>query len=246
MGCCQANAAEIKYEGAAEKGPDSGRKSLSDKATGSGKGSSKAGSKRVSVTETKISQALLKKKMEHATDSKPLSFERILLRFDKLRKVLGYVKDQFNQVANEHGKLDHDGLQSTMKRLNVDMSLDDILDLFDFVNVQEKKEITMKEFLVALTIGMVLDAIPALADQGPVDQGPKPGQLRRSFSRFLGHNLEIKEMLNLIVSAYLIFDPEGKGYIEKSGIEKMVEEDGHKQGNNAMLSQQRWNEMVRL
>jgi hypothetical protein len=52
-------------------------------------------------------------------------------------------------------------------------------------------------------------------------------------------------MLNLIVSAYLIFDPEGKGYIVKSGIEKMLEEHGAKHGaGNAMLSQQRWNEMV--
>ena len=51
-------------------------------------------------------------------------------------------------------------------------------------------------------------------------------------------------MLNLVVSAYLIFDPDGKGFIEKTQVEKMMEEHGHKQGSNAMLSQQRWSEMV--
>jgi len=196
---------------------------------------------RKSATETKINQALLKKKMEHLVDNKPISFEKILLKFDKLRVVLGYVKQIFHEFATE-GKLDHDGLLSTMKRLNVNMSLQDILDLFDFIDVQAQNVVTIKEFLVALTIGMVLDAIPALSNPSSADQG-KP-QLKRTLSGFNGHNHEIKEMLNLIVSAYLIFDPEGKGYIERGSVERMLEEHGKKAGkNHAMLSQQRWNEM---
>lgn len=261
MGC--SSSAQVKYENGEANGKDA--VISASHSTSSRAGSNKVGKgklSRMSITENKINQALLKKKLEHAVDSKPLTFERILLRFDKLRVVLGYVKQQFNQVANDQGKLSHEGLEEAMKRLHVNMSLNDILDLFDFVNVQEKKEISMKEFLVALTIGMVLDAIPSLVDGAPVQTGspsqspaaavgkksvgapkPGPGMLRRSFSGFLGHNLEIKEMLNLIVSAYLIFDPEGKGYIEKSGIEKMLAEDGKQGGNNAMLSQQRWDEM---
>eukprot|EP01039_Chlorochromonas_danica_P009489 gene9489-10480_t len=198
---------------------------------------------RKSATETKITQALLKKKMEHVIAEKQISFEKILLRFDKLRVVLGYVKTIFNEVA-ENGKLDHNGLQMAMKRLDVNMTLEDILDLFDFIDVQETNLITMKEFLVALTIGMVLDAIPALSATPIEPGGPPRPQLKRSFSGLLGHNSEIKEMLNLIVSAYLIFDPEGKGFIERSGVERLLEEHGAKHGGgNAMLSQQRWNEM---
>lgn len=60
----------------------------------------------------------------------------------------------------------------------------------------------------------------------------------------MGHNSEIRSMLNLIVSAYLIFDPEGKGYIERANVDSMLDEHGKKHGKNAMLSQQRWNEMV--
>lgn len=205
---------------------------------------------RKSATETKINQALLKKKMEHIISEKQISFEKILLKFDKLRVVLGYVKTIFNEVAEE-GKLDHNGLQMAMKRLDVNMTLEDILDLFDFIDVQETNMITMKEFLVALTIGMVLDAIPALSTPtagasaetaAPIQQKPS---LKRSFSGLMGHNSEIKEMLNLIVSAYLIFDPEGKGFIERNGVERLLDEHGAKHGGgNAMLSQQRWNEMV--
>lgn len=206
-------------------------------------------STRKSTTESKINQALLKKKMEQTVANKPTSFEKILLKFDKLRVVLGYVKQIFNEFASD-GKLDTKGLQSCMKRLNAGLTLEEIMDLFDFVDVQASNVITIKEFLVALTVGIVLDVLPALAGpSGAPPAGGGPGEkpaLKRSVSGFMGHSNEIKEMLNLIVSAYLIFDPDGKGFIERASVEKMLDEQskGPKgTGNNAMLSQQRWNEM---
>jgi Ca2+-binding EF-hand superfamily protein len=209
---------------------------------GSSKGSGKSDFRR-SVTESKIQQALLKKKMESAIADKPITFEKILLKFDKLRTVTGYIKTMFNEVAVD-GHLSHEGLEAIMKRLGVDMTLSEMLDLFDFINVQEQKTISIKEFLVALTVGMVLDAIPALVAQEKNPHDP----IERRVSGFLGHQTEIKDMLSLIVSAYLLFDPQGKGYIERSGIEKTLEEHGkgggHGGKNSAVLSQQRWAEMV--
>jgi Ca2+-binding EF-hand superfamily protein len=183
----------------------------------------------MSATETKLSQALLKKRAENNSLEKPLTLEKILLKFDKLRGVVGHVKTIFEQVS-VNGKLNNAGLEAVMKRLNVKMSMEDILDLFDFVNIQEHDDITMKEFLVALTIGMVLEVIPAFSDihNTPVQQtkqaGQPPAPVKRSFSVLLGHNHEIKEMLNLIVSAYLIFDVEARGYISRDVIENMMEE----------------------
>lgn len=199
---------------------------------------------RLSTTETKLKQALLKKKMEGAISEKKISFEKILLKFDKMREVVGYVKKVFEHFATD-GKLDHKGLETTMKRLGVDLPLDDLLDMFDFIDVQEVNAVSLKEFLVALTIGQVLDIIPALSVAADDGSSKKVPIIRRSFSGFLGHNSEIKEMLHLIVEAYLIFDPDGVGYIERSGIEKMLEEHGANNGSssNAMLSQQRWDEM---
>lgn len=199
-------------------------------------------SRRKSTTESKLSRALLKKKMEHALSDKPISFEKILLKFDKLRVVLGYVKTIFNEIAVD-GKLDNTGLQAAMQRLDVNLSVEDFLDLFDFIDVQENHVVTIKEFLVALTIGMVLDVIPAFQDLPPSAVDAKP-DMKRSFSGLLGHNHEIREMLNLIVSAYLIFDPDGKGFIAKKNVEQMLDEHGNaKKSNNVMMSQQRWNEM---
>lgn len=186
----------------------------------------------MSATETKLSQALLKKRAENNSLDKPLTLEKILLKFDKLRGVVGHVRTIFEQVSI-NGKLNNAGLEAVMKRLNVKMSIEDILDLFDFVNIQEHDDITMKEFLVALTIGMVLEVIPAFSDihntpttQQTKQAGMPPAPIKRSFSVLLGHNHEIKEMLNLIVSAYLIFDVEGRGYISRDVIENMIEEVG--------------------
>jgi Ca2+-binding EF-hand superfamily protein len=225
---------------------------------GSLKGSLKGGSLRRSVTETKISQALLKKKMENALADKPLTFEKILLKFDKMRSVVGYIRAVFDDVAVK-GHLDHDGLQAIMGRLGADMNLSEMLDLFDFINVQEQKTISIKEFLVALTIGVVLDAIPSLINPPMPEKNTgvlsstsnDAAEIKQSISGFQGHQHEVKEMLTLIVSAYLIFDPHGKGYIERSGIEQTLDEHGaniESKGvskSNAVLSQQRWAEMVR-
>jgi hypothetical protein len=54
---------------------------------------------------------------------------------------------------------------------------------------------------------------------------------------------EINMVLNLIVSAYLLFDPNGNGYISRESVQGMIEE-GKGKNSNAMLSQDRWGEMV--
>jgi hypothetical protein len=187
-------------------------KSISSK-KGSRQGSRQSsfkGEHRRSMTETKISQALLKKKMEQAVSQKPITFEKILLKFDKLRKVLGYIKSLFGEVAKE-GKLDHDGLQDAMKRLHVDMTLEEILDLFDFVNVQERDGITIKEFLVALTIGMVLDVIPALLSpsgklgNAEAETRDKSISIDHTFSGFMGHHAGMSYKTHLIYCLLMLF-----------------------------------------
>ena len=53
---------------------------------------------------------------------------------------------------------------------------------------------------------------------------------------------DIDIILNLIVSAYLLFDSKGVGYIDRTSVTNLICESNGKK--NAMLSQQRWNEMV--
>ena len=211
-----------------------------------------------------------------------------------MHKVLKDVKHVFSEVCEDSEGLNLDGLQDAMKLLKVNMTKEEIADLFGFIDLDGSLRIEIKEFLVALTIGMVLDVIPAFggiassrveldADGHPILGSPaisptmsldpqhnptnvlsnptstyiSPKILdvsgKRQFDFLINQqttihrkNHEIKDMLGLIVSAYLLFDPEGKGFILKGAVEKMLEESGHTAGKNAMLSQDKWKEMVSI
>ena len=85
--------------------------------------------------EVKLTKALLKRKQDDKlANVKTIRFEKILLKFDGKRQVIGYVRSAFDQVAS-NGWLDFEGLEAAMKRLRVDISKDEMLDLFCFVDV---------------------------------------------------------------------------------------------------------------
>eukprot|EP01042_Synura_sphagnicola_P000805 gene805-892_t len=156
-----------------------------------------------------------------------------------------------------------------MVLLHGDVTKEEVMELFDFVDIDDSKLIDLKEFLVALCVGYILEVIPAFSTKedsssytfssnrpsqrntdaenfSPVLVEDVPSEQRkpqRTVSGFMGKGNEVREMLNLIVTAYLLFDPEAQGYIEKTAVEKLLEEDGHKQGKNALLSEQKWKEM---
>jgi hypothetical protein len=110
--------------------------------------------------------------------------------------------------------------------------------LFAFVDIDDSKEIEFKEFLVALTAGHVLDLISDAEDFDTEAKLTLENGLETT-------SVEIKSVLNLIVSAYLLFDPTGSGEIEKNTVGGLIAE-GKGSHRNAMLSKERWDEMVLL
>lgn len=115
-----------------------------------------------------------------------------------------------------------------------------VAQLFDFVDIDASKEIEYKEFLVALTTGHVLDTIGHAANFDDNASITLEGGLQTTSN-------EIKNVLNLIVSAYLLFDPNGRGFIERGSVGNMINEgtgNGKDMNTNAMLSKERWDEMV--
>ncbi len=163
--------------------------------------------------------------MEHQHDAHPMTFERILLKFEKMHAALVSIKNIFHEFATTNGDMSLSNLTGAMKKLHGSMTEDEVKDLFDFVDVDDSHSISLKEFLACLTIGIVLNKF---GTEKITDDG---------------HSDEIKEMLNLIVSAYLLFDVKGEGLIRKTQVEKILEEAGKKKTNNSMLSQQRWQQM---
>jgi Ca2+-binding EF-hand superfamily protein len=157
-----------------------------------------------------------------------------------MQDVLGYVKDIFVEVSTDGNTIDLDGLHKAMKMLKgSSASEQEMKEIFNFSDLSENVLINLKEFVVALTLGVVLESINFGVEK--VQLAPSPR--RASISSFFGHPKEIYAMLSLIVSAYLLFDPNGEGMIHEEAVEKLLEESGHKHGNNAMLSHARWQEL---
>ena len=108
------------------------------------------------------------------------------------------------------------------------MTPDEIRDLFAFVDLDDSNSIEVKEFLVTLVIGSVLDLLKFESSK------------------------ELKEILALVVSAYLLFDPNAIGFITRTDIDKMITDHSnseksearhHANKSDSMLSKQRWDEM---
>ncbi len=144
---------------------------------------------------------------------------RILLKTERLKAALTTVKTIFSEFSEDGRIVKTEGLAKAMRRFGGEMSNDELQDLFNFVDINDSHAIDLKEFLVALTVGSVLQSLKFDASKG-----------------------ELVEMLSLIVSAYLLFDPAGSGSITKADIDKMISE-SHHAGAGGMLSKERWDEM---
>lgn len=191
-------------------------------------------------TSDRIARVLQKKKGEVDKAGNPITFEKILLRFDRLRSVLAYIKAVFALKSEGKSGLNYDGLKDSLQILHGPMEKDQIIELFEFVDLDDSKVIEFKEFLVALTVGHVLEIMPDIHEDETSTKGARPSNLIE-VNGLTCSAADINGVMNLIVSAYLLFDPNGKGFISRDAVSAMIEEG--KGGRNAMLSQQRWNEM---
>lgn len=219
-------------------------------------------------TETRLERAIQKKRAEHnflvkemqknnnnksnGVHGKPhalLTFESILMKFRKVQHATTLIKTAFNNNTQADGTLNIDGLVKAMKVLHGSMTIDEIKHVFDFVDLDASKSISMKEFIVALAVGHCLDLVPEVITDST---------LRRTGNQVAPANInnnnntgtkevnvvtaenkknaaEIAEMLDLIVSAWILFDTDGKGYIEKAAISKVLGDAGannYKQTHN--------------
>jgi calcium-binding protein CML len=224
--------------------------------TCSSKGSADVGLERrlSTATETKIQKALKIKKQDNDLMPHPITFEKILLKFEAIRGVVAIVKTVFSKVATD-GMLSQQGFQAAMTRMDAHMTMEEVHELLEFADLENSQSLTIKEFFVALVVGSALDRLPSLSRtpakpaETPGKQGESPNRppvpgIQRQFSSVVGHETEIRNVLNLVISAYLIFDPKATGQIKKSEVVSLLDEHKGKGENSQNInSQQRWDEM---
>jgi len=231
---------------------------------------------RAQKLQEKLKVALLKKIEEHKKDVHPMTFDRIILKHKALQSCLVTIKQVFLEFANKQTKqIDLQGLKDVMARLHGggNVSTEEV---FNFVDLDSSNSIDLREFLVALTVALVLDDIPALghspplaplavadvadvaaaASDGSTSVPPPPSppitptvhRMRRSVSNFFGQDVQIKDNLNLIVSAYLLCDTLGEGVIRREAVDALIGEKhegkyGANTGHKAIIANLKWDEL---
>ena len=202
------------------------------------------------IANSKVIAAIKKRHLElnnSESQKEKLSFEKIILKFEKLKNSFKYLKKLFHDFADPANKsLDMPGLEIVLKHLNCEIDSENLVELFEYSDVYHTHKINLKEFLVALTVEYILGKLNI--SNVPFSESffslLETDISSNSSSKVIDHRSELKEMLDLIIGGYLLFDVEGEGLIRKSSVEKIMEESGHKAGAKAMLGEQRWKEMV--
>ena len=218
---------------------------------------------RKSGLSARIKECILLKKREHDNDPHPVTLEKIVLKMEKCKMVLGTIKLVFNQHSTDGGKsITKEALNKVMGRLHSDLTEEDVSQLFDFIDLDLSKSIDFKEFLVSLSVCMVLGKLTAkgLASETNTTSSTSSSAATAasppdtSSSALAVYRTECIDMLNLILSAYLIFDPEGKGAIRRDQVEKILDEhtsrsvrrsgkDGPAGGAHFFVSAATWDKM---
>ena len=175
------------------------------------------------------------------------------------------------------------GLSQAVHYLHQDVSDVLLQQVFEFADVNTSREMDFKAFLAALTLVVTItdlgqssvkhleqsppptgEAASASEGASKVEEGKSAegGKAEGASVTFKEGSYdsyaELKTMLGLIVSAYLLFDTECNGYIERSKLDSLIQVHATATGGHAtaitgeggqhslaekMLSEHRWNEM---
>lgn len=104
----------------------------------------------------------------------------------------------------------------------------------------------LREFLVALSVGYILHIIPALdSDKAdPKDVIVSMSSKEDSFNTLLLQRQgDIKEVLELLVSSYILFDPQNSGCINRDVVNQIIREKQKKMNLDLMFSTERWDNL---
>ena len=116
----------------------------------------------------------------------------------------------------------------------------DIVEIFEVVDLDDSEVIEYKEFLVALTVAHTLGLIELSQSQKAAEETGDTASVTAN---------DVKSVCNLIVSAFLLFDPTGKGFITRKSVEEMIKTQKGDKNKDAgsrslLLNEDRWKEMV--
>ena len=194
-------------------------------------------------------QSSLQKKLADAEGSsmKNPTLEKIVLKMERSKQCLGILKSIFKAYSEDGGKtLGRQGLATAMSRLQSSLDQAQIDELFRFIDIDISNAIEFREFLIALCVCSLLGKLTVDGITRHDDKGDGATVRAKSWvSNLSERRIECMHMLELIIVAYLLFDPKGRGAITMKQVEQVLEEHSKNGGSHSdhFLSKQMWKDM---
>lgn len=189
------------------------------------------------------------------------SFNQCILRFPDIKRSFVCIRSVFNAFdANGDGSIDRTELLNTMRALGAACSEKDLLIIFKGSDLTHQKKLGFKHFLLCLCLASVLELFPTIhvndheeaseAAEGHSEHPDgEPGNLasRAHEEEDTGSILQkgrlMAKGLRYVVEAYILFDQDGSGSIDRKEVMALIAERSDKEGKNGLLSADRWKEL---
>lgn len=227
-------------------------------------------SKDASALRDRIVEMLKLKQMELKAESN-VTFSKVLMKATTLNRTYRRIRTVYHSLdSNGDGHLDDAELQLMVDRLGIgeDVSATDLKGVVELCDIDGDDTISLKEFIVTLTILYLLKAVPSLVTKrspfagmirAPRQSEPvnSDGESGTSSPRgqpssptdgdgkavFLGCSDDIRYLVHWVVAAYLIFDVKCSGHIDKATVRQMQQNSQSENGSDIFLNEDRWREL---
>jgi len=195
------------------------------------------------------------------------SFDKMVLAFPKIRRAFLRVKEVFKSYdADGSESIDKDELGACLAKLGAKLTEAEVQQMFSEANMHSTGTLDFNEFLLFLCIGAVLQLLPHLesVDVSEAKEGAseakggdeKKGEDDEPSVQILEGGAELVEAIRIAVEAYLLFDADASGTIDREEVQNIIDSGGGGKGAkgargrrnsnstpNALLSKDRWGEM---
>ncbi|KAE9045548.1 hypothetical protein PR003_g4334 [Phytophthora rubi] len=169
--------------------------------------------------DQKITNALRERWEARDNDNQ---FTRILLKFPQAAEAFNSVRSTFRAFDRDsEGYIEFADLSRVFEQLGANFSAEEIGMVFQESDMMEDGKLNFKEFLVCLAIGFVLHKIPSLEGErlsifyAPISRTGSSSTAPTQ-SVLFGEGNKLRLAFQLAVDAFLWFDVDGNGVINRS------------------------------
>ncbi|KAH0739108.1 hypothetical protein KY290_037813 [Solanum tuberosum] len=177
--------------------------------------------------DTKLETKMVELKRSSSGQSKFRSINSIILKFPHFKEGLKEIKDVFEQFDEDsNGTIDRDELKKCVKKLHFHVKDEEVNDLFDSCDVDEKEGIQFNEFIVLLCLLYLLIDSSSSSDNTSKIGSP-----------------ELEATFNTIVEAFLFLDKNGDGKLHKKDVLKALNDECPCEKSPSHVTRTRFREM---